>query len=363
MSRTWIVTALVCALSSPLFAQEPKPCVDVVLIVDESTNIWVDYIAWLGSTVAALQSDYQATGVGNSSSCPNRYILVGFGSFAEGHGNDQRAHIHGTWMDAGSMVANLQTLVQWGDTEDGYEAIKTALTTLTFRKGAFRAVILLTNEDRYVFDPVTREDILKLLGGKDPSLQSKDAALSGVLDANFKADGLCDVLGVKWDGTAYIPAGGDKYYIVPGGSFVSGDGTTRVDYVELCWQDRGSAWNVNQIWTHGAALTNALTDVKVAELKPAVETESATPGATRTYLMGHCLHDGGQLCTFWFEYRKASSLSWKKSAEWFPTFTDDWFSDEIKGLTPSTNYVFRAWIKNSIMSAVGETWTFRTLNQ
>ncbi len=366
MNRIWIAIVLTCVLSGLSLAQAPQPCADVVLIVDETCSMQPQqaYYAWLATTVAALQSDYQAVGVGNSSCCPNRYVLVGFGSSI--HGAGPWAHFHGGWMDAPSMVTNINTtLAACGCAGDGYQAIKAALTQLTFRRGAFRAIILLTKEDRYVLDCTTREEILKMLGGKANAAKGKETVLNGVVNAFFetgKSDqDLADVLGVKWDGTAYIPAGGDKYYVVPGGRFEFGDGETKADYVELCWLDRGSAWNIWQIWWNGAALTNALTDVKVGELKPVVETNGAEPHATWFRAMANCQYDGGQLCWFWFEYREAGSLSWKCSVEWFPTFTGDWFTDEIKDLKPGTDYLFRAWVRNSVMSAVGAAWTVRTL--
>ncbi len=366
MKCTWIAIALACVLSSPLFAQEPMPCVDVVLIVDETCSMQPQeaYYNWLATTVAALQSDYQAAGVGNSPGYPNRYILVGFGSSI--HGAGPWAHFHGGWMDAPSMVTNINTtLAACGCNGDGYQAIENALTQLTFRRGAFRAIILLTKEDRYVLDPVTRQDILKMLGGKANAARSQEATLNGVVNAFFETgkpdQDLADVLGVNWDGTAYIPAGGDKYYVVPGGYFDFGDGNTKMDYVELCWLDRGSAWNIWQIWWNGPALTDALTDVKVGELKPVVETNGAEPHATWFRGLANCQYDGGQLCWFWFEYREAGSLSWKRSVEWFPTFTGDWFTDEIRDLKPDTDYLIRAWVRNSVMSAVGAAWTVRTL--
>ncbi len=364
MTRTWIVIVLTCLLGSPLFAQAPSPCVDVVLIVDESNAMWPGpaYYTWLAATVTALQSDYKAAGVGNSPCCPNKYILVGFGSAPHG----QWAHLHGGWMDAPSMVTNITTnLAAWGAGGDGYQAIKTALTELTFRKGAFKAVILLTIEDRYVLDPVTRQDILKLFGGKTTAAKSKEASLNAVVNAIFETgkpdNDLADVLGVNWDGTAYVPAGGDKYYVVPGGYFVLGNGETKVDYVELSWKSRGTAWNIWQIWWNPAALTNALTDAKVQELKPVVATNGAEPHATWFRGLAYTMYDGGQLCWFWFEYREAGALVWKRSVEWFPTFTGDWFTDEIRDLKPDTDYFIRAWIRNSVMSAVGEAWTVRTL--
>lgn len=353
MNRTWLVIALAAVLCSPLVAQEPIPCVDVVLIVDESSTMSQEYYDWLADTVVALESDYKAAGVGKTPAFPNRYILIGFGTTL--HGTDQLAHFHGGWLDAASMATQIRdTLVDDGYYEDGYQAIKFAMNTLNFRKGAFRTVILVTDEDRDELDPVTKYDILKLLG-------AKDAVLNAVLYAKFAAPGFTTALGVTWDGTAYVPVGNDKYLAVPGGYFVSGSDDTRVDYVELCWKDRGSAWDICDIGMYGRAITKALVDVKVDELKPCVETNNAKMCATWMRPMGHCLYDGGQCCWFWFEYRLLGSLSWKKNVEWFPTFTDDWFSDEIKGLTPDTWYQARAWVKNSVMAAVGEAWLFRTL--
>ena len=57
--------------------------------------------------------------------------------------------------------------------EVGYEAINTAVTTLGFRPGAFKTVILITDEDRDVqVSALTFTSICKLLGAKDATLAS-----------------------------------------------------------------------------------------------------------------------------------------------------------------------------------------------
>jgi len=68
-------------------------------------------------------------------------------------------------MNAAAQVTNIGTLATNGGTEDGYEAINTAVTTVTYRPGAYKTVILITDEDRdVVVSALTRTSICQLLG-------------------------------------------------------------------------------------------------------------------------------------------------------------------------------------------------------
>ena len=60
---------------------------------------------------------------------------------------------------------DIDTLVTNGDTEDVYEATNTTMTMVTFRPGAYKTVILITDEDRDpASDLVPRKQICQLLG-------------------------------------------------------------------------------------------------------------------------------------------------------------------------------------------------------
>ena len=201
-----------------------------------------------------------------------------------------------------------------GFNKDGYEAIKTAVMAVTFRPGAYKTVILITDEDR---DPASdlalRKQICQLLG-------AQDATLNSIVNASFAA-GLAGALGVKWDGTAYIPTGGSNYIKVPGGSFVAGFGATQADYVQLSWGICGSSWDLNQDSTNGGALTNAFTDDKVQELIPIVQTMGGQSCSDWILAMGCLLYSGGQECFYWFEYRELGSLTWKQKSP-----ADNWMA-------------------------------------
>jgi hypothetical protein len=357
MSRTWMVVVLAGMLCGPLMAQAPSPCVDVVLIVDENASMSPPpnsnraYYDWLGNMAIALDADYRTAGVGNNPAYPNYFILVSFGSVL--YGQDQLSLVRSPSVTATELVKTwIPTLFPCGDRHDGYEALQLVLTTLTFRPGSFRTIILMTSEDREIADPVTREQILKLL-------KEKDMVLDTIVRADFDSPRSADVLGVRGDGFTYLPEGG-WYAITAAGQCVSGHGSTKDDYVDLSLNAGGAAWDLRQIETKGEALKNAFTDVKVEQLKPLVDTSDALMYSDSMQVMGHCRHDGGQMCWFWFEYRPLGSLNWRCSSEWFPTFAGDWFIDTIGGLTPDTDYELRARARNSVMTAVGGTWTVRT---
>ena len=362
MTRSLILAALTCALCAPVVVAAPIPAADVVIIADESGSMFSAYYTWLASMIQALEIDYKAAGVGFQPAFPNRYALFGYGSPT--HQASELAHPHGSWMNAAAMANNITTNLQVipaGAIEDGYEAINTAVTTLAFRTGAFKTVILITDEDRdQALPALTIASICQLLG-------AKDATLNSIVNGGFKA-GVATALGVKWNGTAYIPTGGSNYITAPGGTYVAylpggnnmGSGTTLVDYVELSRQTCGSSWDIWQSWTNGAAMTNAFTDVKVEELAPMVQTLGAQTCADWMLAMGCLLYNGGQDCWYWFEYRELGSLMWQQSTVWYPALEGQIFTDYIRGLKPGTWYQVRAMVQNSVMKAKGADWCVQT---
>ncbi len=358
MTRLLILGSLMCVLGAPLMAAVPIPATDVVIIVDESLSmILPPHGSWLKDMVQALEVDYLAAGVGTQPGLPNRYALIGYGSLWPGHGTGQAAHAHGGWMNAASMVANINTLVTFGLKEDGYQAISLAMT-LTFRPGAYKTVILVTNEDRDSIVSLSRAQVCQML-------QIQDATLNVIVNADFDAPSSSTVLGVKWNGTAYIPTGGGHYITAPGGYFDTGFGTTKVDYVELSWATCGSAWDVGYAsnWKcEGESMIDAFTDVKVQELIPVVETIGGQSCADWILGIGCLRYSGGQDCWFWFEYRELGSLVWLQSPKTFPAPGEGlFFMQTIGGLQPDTWYQIRAWVENAVMQAVGsQIWNIQT---
>jgi hypothetical protein len=348
MTRLLILFGLMCSLCASVMAAAPIPGADVVIIADESGSMSSTHFTWLASMITALETDYKNAGVGKQAAYPNQYALFGYGYLPP----YDVGHPHGGWMNAAAQVANISTLATNGGTEDGYEAINAAMTTLTFRPGSYKTVILITDEDRDVVSALTRTSICQLLG-------AKDATLNSIVNASFAA-GVSSALGVKWDGTAYIPTGGSNYISVPGGTFVAGFGTTLADYVQLSWGTCGSAWNLYQDSTNGASLTNAFTDVKVQELIPIVQTLGGQPCSNWILAMGCLLYSGGQECFYWFEYRELGSLTWKQSTIWYSAIEGRIFMDYIRDLNPGTWYQVRAVVQNAVMKAVGQDWCIQT---
>jgi hypothetical protein len=350
MARSLIVIALALGLCAPVMAAVPVPSADVVIICDESRSMSYHDVQWLANMVKQLEGDYRAAGVGNQPGCPNQYALFGFGSLLYGG----RAHQHGGWMGASDMSNNIKnTLVSWGHVEDGYQAIQKVLTTLSFRPGTYRNVIFVSDEDRDEVECITAAHICYLLG-------ITDARLNSLLNAKF-AVGLASALGVKWDGTAYIPTGGGNYAAVQGGYMVCGFGNTRVDYAQLSWCACGSAWDLNKDWWGCEdALANAFTDVQIQELRPIVQTYPAKTCSDWMLAMGCLQYNGGQNCWYWFEYRELGSLIWQQSTVWYPALEGQMFTDYIRGLKPSTWYQVRAVVQNSVMRHTGSEWSVFT---
>ena len=356
--RTLIVFGLVCLTSVAAMGQVPIPAADVLIVADESGSMTQAHFDWLADLITGLEADYASAKVGVEPGYPNRYRLVGFGNDDPGHGAGAfLAHFHGGWMNATDMAAFVPTALALdapqpgGHLEDGYEAMELALTA-GFRDGSYRAIILITDEDRDDVDSVTREQICLLL-------EAAKATPNSIVTASNSDPSFADLLGVDWDGTAYLADGsGDGYMTVPGGSFDTFDGDTKADYVELSWDLCGATWDIDQTQTANEDnLINAYGDVKVEELKPRVRTVGAVTCADKMLAIAYLESDGGQICTFWFEYRDQGSAVWKKSPKWFGGQTG-WISVEITGLTPETWYQIRAVVENAVFKTTSDELMF-----
>ncbi|MBD2459072.1 putative Ig domain-containing protein [Nostoc sp. FACHB-87] len=153
-----------------------------------------------------------------------------------------------------------------GGTEDGYLGIDKALQ-LPFRDGAAVNIILVTDEDRDIFNQnLTFDSIFN-------GLSDQDALLNVVVNAFFRGGSGNTALGVDSQGVAYTADGAGGFISSPGGVFDRpGDAsasTVKTDYVDLAWNIGGAAWDLNQLRTGGntaISFTKAFVDVKATEI-------------------------------------------------------------------------------------------------
>lgn len=240
------------ASAGPLFA-------DVVAIVDESGSMSGEH-AWLGGMITSLDTQLNSHGLTS-----NQFGLVGFGaSGSGGHAIGGHSHlVGGSQFGTSAQFATAASgLVISGSQEDGYSGIDTA-NGYSFRAGSARNYILVTDEDRDVFNgALSYSGILS-------SLTSTNTLLNAVVNASFRCGDNSTALGMTSDGTGYKADGAGGYTTCSGATAFSGSGTTIADYVNLALASGGAAWDLNQLRAGGntaTSFTNAFVDIKVTEI-------------------------------------------------------------------------------------------------
>jgi PKD repeat protein len=162
----------------------PKPeeegYVDIVFLVDESGSMTTEH-TWLTTLPNTLEAALVAANIGAGAN-PNQYALVGFGSTdAPTHGTYQNGHKHtvggGDWGTAAQLCTAASGLVVAGSAEDGYQAADFAFNNYTFRAGAVKLFVLITDEDR---DDITGGTVTK--ASITAELQGGSVLLAGCLN-------------------------------------------------------------------------------------------------------------------------------------------------------------------------------------
>lgn len=235
---------------------------DVVFVVDESGSMAGEH-HWLGAVVLQLQSSLEVQGVGVGDRA-NQYALVGFAA-------PDIAKIAGRLLtdftSPSGFIAALSKLSLDGSFEDGYSGMAYALDHVSVRVNTSRIMILVTDEDRSVLEPMLTNDII------GQRMEEAGFVLNVVVNQGFLS-GSSFALGVGQNSTAYLYDDTRTSLY----STVSGDvqypryysyGNTFNDYVELALQLNGAAWDVNQLRLGGAyseAFTGSFVNVKVEEV-------------------------------------------------------------------------------------------------
>ena len=126
---------------------------------------------------------------------------------------------------------------------------------------------MVTDEDR---------DINTSAGGNSISyadvlaaLNSKNALLNSVVNANFADSTRALSLGIDSDGNAFVADGLGGYTTSGGANTTYAYGTTKADYIDLALASGGAAWSLNELRAGGnkaVSFTQAFTDIKVEEI-------------------------------------------------------------------------------------------------
>lgn len=226
--------------------------VDVVFVVDESGSMAGEH-AWLGSMPGQLEAAFNAAGIGNDPTRPNRYGMVGYASSA--HEAQQRAHKHllagndfGSAAEAQAAAASLAVV---GNLEDGYDGITLALQAYAFRPGAVVAVILITDAARTVVNgAVNKTSVEGLLTGR----QVVFAAICN-LDIRDTLAAVCigrkGAVAYKQSGASYVTSTFSS--IAPGPGGAPDNATVVADYTSMAEDVGGTTWDLNILRAGGSA--------------------------------------------------------------------------------------------------------------
>lgn len=237
------------AFALPLYA-------DIVSIVDESGSMSGEQ-AWLSGMVNSLDSGLNTAGL-----TPNRYGLVGFGASST-HGVGGHSHLvgggqFGTAAEFGTATGGL---VISGATEDGWDGIDFA-NSYSFRSGAARNYILVTDEDRDTVDnTLTYNGVLA-------SMTSTNTLLNAVLNIAIRCSDNSVALGVDSKGTGYKADGSGGYITCTGATIATS--TSKSHYADMALATGGAAWDLNQLRAGGLTATSftaAFVDIKVQEIQ------------------------------------------------------------------------------------------------
>lgn len=284
------------SFSTPVFAAD---FADIIVIADESGSMSGEH-AWLGNMITQLNTELIAAGVGNGADA-NRFALVGYGSAAQVGGR-----LLANFGSAGAFSTATGNLVTTGGTEDGYSGIDFAFDNLTVRGGAALNVILVTDEDRDVFNAgLTYANTLA-------ALNSRSALLNVVVNNPFSTLSKSGALGMDSSGNAYFADGVGGYTSSTGGIVGNGAGTTEADYVAMAFANGGAAWDLNLLRAGGLSaqsFTEAFIDIKVGEIIVQPPT-GAVPEPSTYGLMG-C---GALLGVVWLRRRRAAAAAIAKAA-------------------------------------------------
>ncbi len=276
---------------------------DVVTVVDESLSMITEH-AWLPGMIQSLETALALEAI------DAQFGSVGFANYAldnPGHPTALKwiPHKHsvggGDFGDAADYaVQDPDFIAEEGNQEDGWWATTFALDNYSYRDGAAKNIILVTDEDR---------DDVNANGGAVVSppgidfdsvaaqLEADNALLNAVVNATFNFNdgtGNVQLLGVDSEGTGYKADGSGGFTevdLLSGVYNPVGAGTTVADYVDLALGSGGAAWDLNKLRSSNVNTSNSFTaaflDIKVQEITEEPENPpAAVPEPATIALLG-----------------------------------------------------------------------------
>ncbi len=281
------VETLTVGVTLPL-GDAPIMGADIIFIVDESGSMEGEH-DWLDEMILDLEDELVSREITD-----NRYGLVGYArSNPAPHSLLVGGDLFGTAQEFAWATRGLATS---GGQEDGWDGIDFALDRYDFRPDAAVNIILVTDEDRDVYDPsVTYSGLLT-------ELLAMGAVLNVVVNATYTDSSLETTVGVDSEGRAFVPDGSGSYTFSEGYSFVRDSGTTEEDYVTMAWETGGATWDLNQLRAGGlvaTSFTDAFVSIKANEIESQLAIDCIASDPIFTNLTGQLMGvEAGQIANF-----------------------------------------------------------------
>ncbi len=256
-------------------AETPVATADIVVVIDESGSMSGEQ-RWVGETIPVLDVGLKAKGIG-SELLPNRYGLVGFGSWM--YDTRQIDVGNGLMGGAPEFETASDELIAYGSQEDGWDGINTALNTYSFRDAAALNIIFITDEDRDIRNnALTYEGLLS-------DFQAKNALLNSVVNAIFACPNGKRALGLDANGIGYVYNRQGGYTTCENAYTYRAEGSTEKDYIKLSLATGGAVWDLAYLRAGGgyaAAFTQAILAVKTKEILNQTPVGDLVPVITAT---------------------------------------------------------------------------------
>lgn len=237
---------------------------DVVMVVDESGSMSNEH-AWIKDLALPLEAHLKSSDVGSGAS-PNHYGLIGYEKTPRPILLDDSRM--GSWE---ALRRGADSLKLYGGTEDGWRAIRYALTDYPLRDSAAKNIILITDEGRDITASwISYNSILS-------DLRSRNALLNAVVNARFVCNDSegkqVSALGMDSEHTGYLADGEGGYQTCSNARATWGHTNTTStlsSYVNLALDSGGAAWDLDYLRAGGKmaeSFTEALIAIKVREIK------------------------------------------------------------------------------------------------
>jgi len=230
---------------------------NVIFIVDESGSMGGDQAFLANTVIDALDTGLAGAGVTDT----RLYGVVGFGS-----ANPLPRTLGGGLLNAADTKTQLSSLLTNGSFEDGYQAIKYALTAFNFTAGAAVNFILVTDEDRVLSGSGNNAGDTSLSSTSITNdLKSRNILLNAIVEHTFNSDD-GSAIGIDSKGNGYRADGSGGYTTSTGGVAVSGNGDA---YIPVALASGGAAWSLTFSRSGGnnaKSFVSAFVDIKVGEI-------------------------------------------------------------------------------------------------